>query len=268
MGNCNLLGDSSARSDALISSISPNSALAGGPAFTLTVTGSGFNGPTQSGADSQVRWNGSARTTTFVSVTSLTATITASRHRHCGHGQSSGLQPGRGRFKPSNLHHQFRRRQFRRISPTSAIAGGAAFTLTVNGSNFMSRSRSFAGTGPIRTTSSVAAAVNVRHRFRPATSPRPGWPAYDRQSQAARTSNGSVPLRQLIPSPTLASINPNSATAGGAAFTLRSRLEFRQGSVVRWNVGNRPTTFGSATSLTASIPASDIAAQEPLRSRF
>jgi len=32
------------------------------------------------------------------------------------------------------------------------------------------------------------------------------------------------------------------------------------GSIVRWNGANRPTTFGSATQVTASIPATDISA--------
>src|SRR3989304_5511624 len=50
----------------------PTSALQGGPAFTLTVTGSGFV------SASTVRWNGSSRTTTFVSGTQLRAAIPAS----------------------------------------------------------------------------------------------------------------------------------------------------------------------------------------------
>ena len=44
----------------VIQSINPNSAVAGGPAFSLSVTGSGFNGPGQMGPNSQVRWNGSS----------------------------------------------------------------------------------------------------------------------------------------------------------------------------------------------------------------
>ncbi len=54
-------------------SISPSSASAGDPAFTLTVNGSNF----VDGA-STVTWNGSSRTTTFVSSTQLTASIPAS----------------------------------------------------------------------------------------------------------------------------------------------------------------------------------------------
>jgi hypothetical protein len=55
-----------------LSSISPASASAGSAAFTLTVTGTNFvNGST-------INWNGSALTTTFVSATSLTASVSSS----------------------------------------------------------------------------------------------------------------------------------------------------------------------------------------------
>ena len=54
-----------------ITTLSPNSGQAGGPAFTLTVDGSNFV------AGSVVRWNGTARVTTFVNNAQLTAAITA-----------------------------------------------------------------------------------------------------------------------------------------------------------------------------------------------
>jgi len=56
----------------LTNSLSPVSAAAGGVAFTLTLRGAGF----ASGA--VVNWNGSARTTTFISAHELTAAIPAS----------------------------------------------------------------------------------------------------------------------------------------------------------------------------------------------
>ena len=55
-----------------ISSLSPASATAGTAGFTLTVTGTGFI------STSAVEWNGSARTTSFVSNTELQADISTS----------------------------------------------------------------------------------------------------------------------------------------------------------------------------------------------
>lgn len=71
----------------------------------------------------------------------------------------------------------------------------------------------------------------------------------------------TVQSTQPNPVPTLASVNPNTATAGGAAFTLTvTGTNFVSGSSVRWNGNNRTTAFVSSTQLTAAIPATDIAA--------
>jgi hypothetical protein len=56
----------------ITASLAPSSAIAGTSAFTLTVNGSNFVNGT-----SVVKWNGSNRTTTFISATQLTASITA-----------------------------------------------------------------------------------------------------------------------------------------------------------------------------------------------
>jgi hypothetical protein len=69
-----------------------------------------------------------------------------------------------------------------------------------------------------------------------------------------------VQLVTAAPAPTLATLSPNSATAGGPAFTLTANgSNFVNGSIVRWNGANRTTTFVSSTQLTAAISAADIA---------
>jgi hypothetical protein len=55
-----------------ISALTPNAAAAGGSAFTLTITGTGFT------IQTQVRLNGTQRTSTFISATQMTVEITAS----------------------------------------------------------------------------------------------------------------------------------------------------------------------------------------------
>lgn len=55
----------------VLNALLPSSATAGGPAFTLSVFGAGFS------TASVVEWNGAARTTTFVSGSTLTAAILA-----------------------------------------------------------------------------------------------------------------------------------------------------------------------------------------------
>jgi hypothetical protein len=58
---------------------------------------------------------------------------------------------------------------------------------------------------------------------------------------------------------------PNTANAGGPLFTLTvNGSDFVNGSVVQWNGVGRTTSFVSANQLTATIPASDIAAIVPV----
>lgn len=54
-----------------IDELAPDNVNAGGADFVLTINGSKFNN------DASVKWNGAARTTTFVSASQLMVTITA-----------------------------------------------------------------------------------------------------------------------------------------------------------------------------------------------
>src|SRR2546423_5486948 len=66
------------------------------------------------------------------------------------------------------------------------------------------------------------------------------------------------------PGPTLTTLTPSSATAGGPAFTLTADgTGFASGTTLLWNGSARPTTFVSAPRVTASIPASGIAPAGP-----
>ena len=74
----------------VVTSISPSNATAGGPGFNLTVNGSGFI------TGSTVLWNGSARTTTFIGSTSMTATIPAADIAAAGTYSVSVTSPAPG----------------------------------------------------------------------------------------------------------------------------------------------------------------------------
>jgi hypothetical protein len=71
-----------------LSSLSPNSASAGGAAFTLTAFGSGFaNG-------ASVEWNGAVLSTNFVSATQLTAAVPAILIANAGTASITVVNPG------------------------------------------------------------------------------------------------------------------------------------------------------------------------------
>jgi hypothetical protein len=71
-----------------------------------------------------------------------------------------------------------------------------------------------------------------------------------------------LPLSETSnPVPTLGSVWPSSALAGGPNLVLAvTGTDFVPGSAVRWNGSERATTFVSPTSLVAYLPASDLAA--------
>jgi hypothetical protein len=133
-----------------LSALAPSSAPVGAGAFTLTVTGTGFV------SGSVVTWDGSDRTTSFVSASRLEASIPASDlilgktvpivARAPGGGLSSQLE-----FLVENPAPVLGS-----ISPVRANGGGAAFTLTVTGSSFVSNS-SVLWNGVARTTTFVDA---------------------------------------------------------------------------------------------------------------
>jgi hypothetical protein len=121
-----------------VSSLNPNSTLAGGPGFTLTVNGTNFVQ-----GHSVVNFNGVGKATTFVSSTQLTAAILAADVATAGTFRVDvSTDPPRGgtstpevNFTVNNLVPTVTS-----ISPTNLTAGGAAFTLTVTGTNFVSNS--------------------------------------------------------------------------------------------------------------------------------
>jgi len=148
------------------------------------------------------------------------------------------------------------------LSPSSATAGGAAFTLTVTGTNFISGSV-VNWNGGSRTTTYVSA-TQVKAAITAAdiasagtaqvsvTNPSPGGGTSGNSAFTISAANNPVP--------TVTSLSPSSATAGGAAFTLTvTGTNFISGSVVNWNGGSRTTTYVSATQVNAAITAADIA---------
>jgi len=73
-------------------------------------------------------------------------------------------------------------------------------------------------------------------------------------------NSSSVSTAVVYPAPTISSLSPSDATAGGPAFLLTvNGSNFVSGSQVQWNASPRATNFVSSTQLTASISESDTA---------
>jgi 6-phosphogluconolactonase (cycloisomerase 2 family) len=112
-------------------SISPTSATAGSPAFTLTVNGSGFV------TASQVSFNLNSVSTTFVSSSQLTATIPASAITTPGSAYVIVTNPGGFATPPLSFAINNPQAGIGAVSPSSSPVGSPALMLSVTGSGFL-----------------------------------------------------------------------------------------------------------------------------------
>jgi sugar lactone lactonase YvrE len=145
------------------------------------------------------------------------------------------------------------------LSPNSRGVNGGAFSLTVTGTNFVQGSQ-VRWNGQGRPTSFVnstqlTAQIPANDLATAGTAqvtvfnPEPGGGASNALAFSITAQN---------PAPVITGLTPGTA-AVGAGFTLTvTGTGFINGSVVRWNDSNRPTTFVNDTTLTAQIPASDL----------
>ena len=226
-----------------ITTLSPSSVIQGGPSFTLTVNGTGF----LQGA--QVQWNGASLPTTFVSATQLTAPIQAGLTG--GAGAITILVNFGGASSNGATFTINGPPAITSLSPSSAAAGGAAFTLTVNGTGFVTGNTvAWNGTSLVtkfvsatQLTASVTAALiaSIGNAIITVT--------------AGSVSTGAAVLA-INPPPAITSLSPATASGSGAPFTLTvTGTAFISGATVAWNGTALTTYFVSPTRLSADVPA-------------
>lgn len=135
-----------------VTGLSPSSVTAGAPAFTLTVDGYNFE------ANSQVLWNGSARTTTYVSGNELTAQISQA---DVASGGAALVQVATGNTQSTAVTFTISplaALQFDEVSPRQVTAGGGQFYVTAIGNGFSAAS-AIAWNGVSLTTVYVSATM-------------------------------------------------------------------------------------------------------------
>ncbi|HLJ15033.1 MAG TPA: hypothetical protein VKV15_11090 [Bryobacteraceae bacterium] len=228
---------------ATISLLSPPSTTAGGPAFTLTVNGSGFaNG-------ASVNWNGSALPTTYTNPGQLTASVAANLIA-IPSTVSITVSSGGVTSAPASFTVSAGA-TISSLSPPSTTAGGSAFTLTVNGSGFANGAAVNWNGSALPTTFVSANQLTASVAANLITTP---------STVSITVSSGGVtsgPVSFTVSAgATISSLSPASTTAGGPAFTLTvNGSGFANGASVNWNGSALPTMFASPGQLTASVPA-------------
>ena len=142
LSGCNDYGNTfQAPTGAAISFLAPSQANAGGAEFTITVSS-----PTGGFVEKTVvQWDGKTIPTTYVSASTVTATVSAALIAKAGTNFVNTLNPfsGAGQNGLSNTLTFLVNPAANPLpavssmSPNAATAGGPSFTLTVNGSNFI-----------------------------------------------------------------------------------------------------------------------------------
>jgi hypothetical protein len=229
--------------------ISPTSAEEGSGNVTLVVTGSSFL------STSVVEFNGAMLATTYVNSSKLTAVIPAADLKTPGTFLIRVFTPTPGGGLSNSLPFTVLGPVITSLAPSSDIAPGAGFTLTVTGAGFISTSVvRWVGTAlPTTYVSSteLKATVAATHLTVAGLFP-------------VTVANGTVvspPVNFIVdnPLPGTMSLSPASIIVGGSTFALTvNGTGFVPGSVVEWKGTPLTTTFVNATKLTAVIPAADI----------
>jgi len=237
----------------LLFGISPTYVLRGGPAFGLTVNGSGFL------AGAKVLWNGSPLGTNFVSGSQLSASVPANLVASPGTAAVSAINFGGSASNSLEFEIDAPDPVVTSLSPNSAQPGGPGFTLTVNGSAFSPSMIVLWNLSPLATT---FISENQLQATVPASLiAQPGGANIDVSISPGTVSNG-IPFTIAQYAPAISSLSPNSVPAGSGGFTLTvNGSGFSLGSTVAWNGTTLPTNYVNGNQLTASVPAFFVASQ-------
>ena len=232
----------------VIRSLSPSGTSVCGQNVNLTVTGTGFL------PSSIVQLNRSDRATTYVSPTQLLATVLAADLETTATALITVANPFGILSTEATLQLG---PTITSMSPTSANAGGAGFTLAVNGTLFapgmvvrwkgQDRPTTFVSSSELR-ASIPASDISVG-----------GTALISVATPGCRTSRSLV--LTIVGPPVISSITPDSVCPGSPSFTLLvtganfQNSNFAASSLVRWSGVPLPTTFVSSTELRASVSA-------------
>jgi hypothetical protein len=244
-----------------LSTISPTSIQAEQPTFTLTVTGSNFT------PASTVIWNGLSLSAIFVNTNMLTAQVSASLIQNPGTANITVSTPTPGGGITTALTFTINPTtsptpQITSTSPSSVLAGSAALTIEVLGTNFVPLSVVTLGNTPLQTTyegptflkatlpgSNLATAGTLQITVVNPANPSPGG-----------GSSNAYAFNINNPVPSITSLSPATIAAGGATTTLAiTGTGFAADSVILVNGAARTTSASNTTAL-AILNAADLSA--------
>jgi hypothetical protein len=149
------------------------------------------------------------------------------------------------------------------LTPNSASAGGAEFTLSITGQNFLSSSTvQWNGSARVATFTSgtqlqaqitAADIANSGSAVVSVTNPSPGGGNSGSAEFAINATSNPVPALGSV-------LSPSSVSAGSGAFLLTlTGSNFIPASTIQWNGSALATSYLSETQLEAQVPATNVA---------
>jgi len=236
---------------AVVTSLSPTSALINGAPFMLTVNGLNFVN------NSTVLWNGTPRATTFVSNQRLMASILAGDLTQVGNALVTVSNPGQSPSNSETLLVQYGLPAITGLQPNTAVAGSTALALTIIGSNFAPTSTvqyngathtsAFIDPTNLQISLSAADLVNAGTATVVVTNPTPG---------GGTSNTQQLPINN--PVPVIGGTSPTNLFVNGSRTLLLNGSGFVTTSQATVNGADRTTVFISNTSVRVTVAPEDL----------
>jgi outer membrane protein assembly factor BamB len=231
-----------------LTSLTPNTAVAGSGELVITATGSGYT------TASVAKWNGVTLTTNFVSATSLTITVPASDLAAPGSSAVTIVDPTEGDAGSATVQFTISDETsptIASLAPATLAAGSANFQLTVTGTNFAATATVLWNGSPIPTT--YDSATELTAQVSAAKIATPGTIAVTVSNNAAAGGTSGVQnftVSVAPPAPSLTSVSPATLAAYSTAGLTITGAGFSPLTLVIFNGQVLPSTYVSSTQIT------------------
>lgn len=240
----------------VVTSLSPAN-VAQATAATITITGTGFE------ANSVAQWNGTAKPTTFVNGTTLQMALSASDTLNTVQSAVTVANPGLPATTPVNLAIIASTPVITSISPNSV----AAYTGSASTQQIYIQGTGFLGNATVQANGQQIPVVSVSSTYITASLAAsyfatPGTISIVVSNQGVPVVSSNAATLTVTSASTAPSftMSPNAAPAGSPDTTITiSGGNFYPDSVVSWNNTPLVTTYVNSYSVTAVIPAADLA---------
>jgi hypothetical protein len=245
-----------------LSSLAPSTVAAGGPALTLTLTGSGFL------SGSVVRWNGADLATVYASDTQLTATIPAANRASAGAASVTVFNASPGGGTSNALTFTVTTRNpaptVGGITPNAGLNTGSVSVTNLAGSKFFSGASvklTLSGKPSITATNVVVvSAMKITCTFDLKGAAPGSYSVVVTNPDGQSGSKASAFTVKRPPAPTVSAITPNAGLNNGSvSITNLAGANFVTGAVVKLSASGKSNIVAtnvkvvSATKITCTL---------------